>query len=201
VEWPVALPLPAGCWSCPSPPQGLPWGSTGEELGVRTAPCRAQPDPRVPGDGEEAKDEGVLGVPGAQEENILCKERGGDEVPWRWSTGPEDAGRRPRRHAHRPGVSWQERPWWSSVAPGCRAGCALTELVEVGLGALGPGDGAHQAGLEERAPAVDEAALPSDVVLPGTKSRAQPSLSEPPPPPCAPQSPQGNTRSPELSAL
>lgn len=52
-----------------------------------------------------------------------------------------------------------------------RAG-ALTELVEVGLGALGPRDGAHQAGLEERAPAVDEAALPSNVILLGTNSRA-----------------------------
>lgn len=42
---------------------------------------------------------------------------------------------------------------------------ALTQLVKVCLRALGPGDGAQQAGLEERAPAVDEATLPSNVVL------------------------------------
>lgn len=75
-----------------------------------------------------------------------------------------------------PRACWKEQPWRSSAVPSCGPGCALTELVEVGLGALGPRDGAHQAGLQECAPAVDEAALPSDVVLPGTRSRAQPSL-------------------------
>lgn len=75
-------------------------------------------------------------------------------------------------HSHLPGACWKEQLWRNSVAPSCRPGCALTELVEVGLGALGPRDGAHQAGLEECAPAVDEAALPSNVILLGTNSRA-----------------------------
>lgn len=48
-----------------------------------------------PGDCEEPKDKGVLGVSGAQEENILCKERGGGEAPQSWSTSPEDAGGHP----------------------------------------------------------------------------------------------------------
>lgn len=38
-----------------------------------TGPCS-------PGHREEPKDKGVLGVPGAQEEYILCKERGGGEA-------------------------------------------------------------------------------------------------------------------------
>lgn len=104
-----------------------------------------------------------------QEENILCKERDGGEAPQSWSTSPEDAG------GHPGGVLEGAAP----VELHCSRlqGLALTQLVEVCLSALRPGDGAHQAGLQERAPAVDEAALPSNIVLPGTKSQDQSSLS------------------------
>lgn len=78
-------------------------------------------------------------------------------------------------------------------------GLALTQLVEVCLSALRPGDGAHQAGLQERAPAVDEAALPSNIVLPGTKSQDQSSLSQSPPLLCPPHSHRGTP--PALSLL
>lgn len=92
------------------------------------------------------------------------------------------------------GAGWREQPWWS-----CIQGRALTQLVEVGLSALGPGGGTHQAGLQERAPAVDEAALPSNIVLPGTKSQDQSSLSESPPLLCPPHSHTGTP--PALSFL
>lgn len=76
--------------------------------------------------------------------------------------------------------------------PGGWGRLPLTQLVKVRLGALRPRDGAHQAGLEERAPAVDEAALPSDVVLPGNESCTQPSPAKTPPG----LSPQRDTRAP-----
>lgn len=172
------------------------WVCTGEGLEQGRL---SHAEPRSPGDCEEAENERVLGVPGAQEENILCKERGGCEAPWSWSTGPRDARGHPWLAI--PVAKGKEQLCWSSISPSCGVGCALTKLVKVGFGALGPRDGAHQAGLEERAPAVDEAALPSNVVLPGTKSQAQHSLSEPPTPPCTPRSPQWDTPSPEPSAL
>lgn len=129
--------------------------------GCWAAPCLGTGSP---GHREEAEDEGVLRVPGAEEENILCKERGG-------------AGARGAGGGSRPG-GWGRQP--------------LTQLVKVRLGALRPRDGAHQAGLEERAPAVDEAALPSDVVLPGNESCTQPSPANTPPR----LSPQRDTRAP-----
>lgn len=42
-------------------------------LAVWTAPGSDKPEPCSPGYREETKDEGILGVPGAQEENILCE--------------------------------------------------------------------------------------------------------------------------------
>lgn len=58
-----------------------------------------------PGHREEAEDEGVLRVPGAEEENILCKERGG--------AGARGAGGVPSRAAgagcHSP--SWSKCVW------------------------------------------------------------------------------------------
>lgn len=173
----VALPQPAGCWSCPSPCRA-PCGAALVGAGGLDCPTEG------PAHLETVKSPKTRGFWGSRvRRRKTSSAKRGVEVRHPRAGAPVQ-----RMQVGILGACWREQAGWSCIAHRCRQGCALTQLVEVGLGALRPRDGAHQAGLQERAPAVDEAALPSNIVLPGTKSQDQSSLSESPPLLCPPRS-------------
>lgn len=160
----VALPEPAACWSCPSP-RRAPWGAALLGLGPGLSHTTADEGPAHLETVKSPKTRGFWGSRVRRRKTSSAKR--GVEV------------RHPRAGA--PVQGMQMGILGVCTAPGCTQGWALTQLVEVGLSALGPRDGAHQAGFQECAPAVDEAAFPSNIVLPGTKSQDQSNLSESPP--------------------